>query len=177
MTTQTNSQVLPTNVRLWVYSALHSVMSQLNEADVNMDIQLSLEVALDQIVSRRVLPNTTLGYDIKQALHIWQDKARNGYALYDVLEHWVPNEERDIFKDVSHETLNACFTTALMLSREDQDEKRAAEDPQQNVSPAPEMCSQLASLPQHPLQTWVVIWWPVSLAVTLVLGVYLGSGL
>lgn len=178
MTTQTNSEVLPTNVRLWVYSALHRVMSQLNEADVNMDIQLSLEVALDQMVSRRLLPNETLGYDIKQALHIWQDNARNGYELYDVLEHWVPTEEREVFKDVSHETLNACFTTALMLIREEQEDNSVAEE-SPAIAPTPDAPSHGVAL--HPTQpllpTWVVVLWPISIVVSVFLGVYLGSGL
>lgn len=181
MTIQANDQVLPTNVRLWVYTALHGVMSHLKESSVKMDIQLILEVALDEIVSRRLLPNQTLGYDIKKTLNIWQDNARNGYSLYDILEHWVPSDERDVFKDVSHETLSACFTTALMIGREDHSKTQSAH---QNH----EASSQPSALPDLPLspqrsdpplhdKKWVVVLWPVSLIVSMLLGVYLGSGL
>lgn len=184
MTTQTYL-ALPVNVRLWVYSVLHQVMMKIVENERQkekagepfvIDIQLILEISLDQIVARRLLPNDTLGYDLTSTMRAWQEAARDGFTLYDILKDRVPAEEREVFKDVSHETAQACFITALMLVRE-------AQDTQENVlassshsfalslpSPTPSVI--VPPVSNAPSLTRVL--WPLSVVVAGVLGVCVG---
>jgi len=148
---------LPPNVRVWVYTLLHQALERLND----MDLQLGLEVALDHIVQRRRLPDT-LGVDPAPFLHMWQDHARNGFELYEVLNNWVPAEEQEVFRNVSHETLHACFATALILAREAGDLQN--ESPQSTPTP---------TLPDAPF-AWKMWAWPVSVVAAAVLGALWG---
>lgn len=185
MTTKT-SIALPVNVRLWVYSILHQVMvtivenerqkEQTGESFV-IDIQLILEISWDQIAARRLLPNDTLGYDLTSTMRTWQEAARDGFSLYDMLQDRVPSEEREAFKYMSHETANACFITALMLVHE-------AQDRQENALVSTTATPVALSVPDAtphvsvPLTSnagnVIRILWPLSVVVAGLLGVCLG---
>lgn len=182
MTTQTYL-ALPVNVRLWVYSILHQVMMKIVENERQkqktgepfvIDIQLILEISLDQIVARRLLPDDTLGYDLTSTMRTWQEAARDGFNLYDMLKDRVPSEEREVFRDVSHETVHACFITALMLVREAQDTHEnaptAIHTPPEPLptNPPPSLASPVLA----PSLTRVL--WPLSVVMAGVLGVCLG---
>lgn len=185
MNIETNSYTLPVNVRLWVYTALHQVMSQVKGQLEGTDPQLILEMALDEIVSRRLLPSETLGYDLKTVFHTWQDQTRNGFALYDIFENCVPQEEREVFKNVSRETLSTCFTTALMLVREAQHDD--ASNQYDNLNVDGEHNAQRVQVSERyeeehekerqqviPYPSWIKIAWPVSVVVSMALGVCAG---
>lgn len=174
MDTQVHAD-LPVNARLWLYSLLHQMMTTIaeNEKDkgYKIDVQLILEMSLDQIVSRRLLPSEALGYDIAAVLKGWQECARDGFTLYEMLKDRVPMEEREVFKDVSHETIHACFITALMLVREAHD--------QIPVACAPEVSSDSISSPhptpsQEPVRSLTTVLWPLSVVVAAVLGLCVG---
>lgn len=185
MTTDTQL-ALPVNVRLWVYSILHQVMMKIVENERQketsgesfiIDIQLILEISLDQIVARRFLPDDTLGYDLTSTMHTWQEAARDGLTLYDILKDRVPSEEREVFKNVSHETAQACFITALMLAREAQNEQEDL-GTSPNNSPALPVPSPpnptVAVLSASNASSLTRILWPLSVVLAGVLGVCVG---
>lgn len=174
MTTQIQID-LPVNARLWLYGMLHQMMTTIaeNEKDkgYKIDVQLILEMSLDQIASRRLLPSETLGYDIATVLRTWQEQARDGFTLYEMLKDRVPMEEREVFKDVSHETIHACFITALMLVREAHDQLHTDNAPEELADPLPPPTAPPNDVKPRSLTT---VLWPLSVVTAAVLGVCVG---
>lgn len=100
---------LPSPVRVWLYIILHTTISPLK----SLDCQLALEVALDKIAAH-ALPDTILEYPLSKMWPTWQDQARNGGTLHDILSGWVPSAERDVFENATHETLEDMFGQAIV---------------------------------------------------------------